>query len=74
MKYKGFRILLSNTRLLFYETDEDGEVGDQVTGIQYQSVDEDYEMWYAVIDEDNFLCQSFETMEEAKQYIDEETS
>ncbi len=72
MEYKGYRILLSNQRLLFYETNEDGECLEQVTGIDYQSLDSDYDMWFAVIDKDNFMCQSFDTIEEAKEYIEEQ--
>lgn len=73
MKYKGYRILANANRSVFFEINNDGATEfKQVEGIQYQSFDFDSELWYSVIDKDNWVTQSFETIEEAKQYIREE--
>lgn len=69
MTYKGYRILANSQRTVFYETDADGEIGEEVGGINYQSLDD--EIWYSVVDKDNFCVASFETITECKEHIKE---
>lgn len=71
MTYRGYRILLSYNINTFCELNEDGSQGAKVTGIDYDTMFLD-EPWYAVVGEDNFVEQTFETLEEAKDYIEEQ--
>jgi hypothetical protein len=72
MKYKGYRILANFQRTVFFELDRDGDLQTDkpVEGIGYQNNDD--EAWYSVIGEDNWVIQSFESVEECKQFIREE--
>lgn len=68
MKYKGYKIVISYPATHFYEIENDRQ-GKQLDGISYHA---DETPWYSVIDEDNWCAQTFETIEECKEYIDEE--
>lgn len=69
MIYKGYRILANTQRSTFYETNDLGQIGEEVGGINYQTLDD--EVWYSVIDKDNFCVASFETINECKEHIKE---
>jgi hypothetical protein len=72
MDYKGYKIYGNFQRTVFYALDEDGDLQTDkpVEGVFYSNPDE--EAWYSVVGDDNWVQQSFESVEEAKQYIDEE--
>jgi hypothetical protein len=75
MEYNGYRIMAVETVSQARPVLEDGsmdinslpinlEVGPGLSGFP--------EWFYGVVDEDDFLLQTFEELDEAKQYIDEE--
>lgn len=72
MIYKGYRILGTQRANDFFNLNEDGEALDQVPSdeINYSYMEDP--MWYSVIDESNWVVQSFDTIEEAKEYIEEQ--
>lgn len=72
MIYKGYKILGTQQANDFFYLDDNGEETGAVPygEINYQLLDDP--MWYSVVDEDNWVVQTFETIEEAKEYIDEE--
>lgn len=71
MEYKGYRILATDKSINFYNIDEDEMILEKVLGVEYY--DEDDDVWYSVVGEDNWVQETFDTVEEAKEYIDEET-
>ena len=70
MNYKGYRILATSMFNHFYETNEAGDLLDEVKGIDYDSLTDP--VAYSVIDVSDYVVQTFDTIEEAKEYIDEE--
>lgn len=72
MSYKGYQILANFQRTVFYELSKDGELQTDrpVEGINYQNLDD--ECWYSVIGEDGWVQQSFESINECKDYIKEQ--
>lgn len=74
MEYKGYRILISESVLKFFEIDKEGAPLKQkpVNGINYEEGDPEWVTRYAVIDKDGWLLQSYSELQEAKDYIDEE--
>lgn len=73
MTYKGYKILANANRTIFFNVTSDGQPQDEVAGINYDNGSDWGEYWYSVIDESNWVQQSFESIEECKQYINEET-
>lgn len=71
MNYKGYRILATDNSSNFYSIDEDENILEKVSDIQYYDGDDN--VWYSVVGEDNWVQQTFSTVEECKEYIDEET-
>lgn len=71
MTYKGYRICANANFTKFWDIDKEGELGDEVK-VNYQVLDEDGEIWYSVVDKDGWCIQSFETIQECKQFIREE--
>lgn len=71
MEYKGYRILATDTNSHFYSIDEDENIIERVLGIEYYDGDDN--VWYSVVGEDNWVEQTFSTVEECKEYIDGET-
>lgn len=71
MIYKG-RTIVANARVsIFFDTNEDGEALERRNDVKYFDAGDD-ELWYSVLDDDNWVGQSFETVQEAKEAIDEE--
>ncbi len=70
MTYRGWRILETERSLVFREVDGEPGAGREVEDISWQTMGE--ERWFSVIDKQGFVAQSFDTIEECKQFIDEE--
>ncbi len=71
MKYKGYQILATDAASRFYTFDENEIILERVLGVQYDSGSDD--IWYSVVNDGNWVEETFSTVEECKEYIDEET-
>lgn len=71
MTYKGYRICANANYTKFWDLDDDGDPIDE-REVSYTGPEEDSELWYSVVDKDNFCVQSFETIQECKDFIDTE--
>jgi hypothetical protein len=78
MTYKGYRILANAQVTRFFEIVEDDdevaypELGEQVHGIQYYDGNDEGEVWYSVVGDDDWVKMSFESVQECKEFIDKE--
>ena len=75
MDYKGYSIKVTETAVMAWPINDEGDRDLTATPepIQTQTFNGFPDFYYSVIDADKWLVQSFETLEEAKQFIDEET-
>lgn len=71
MKHKGRTIVATVRRSIFFDTNEDGEALERRNDVKYFDEGDD-ELWYTVLDDKNWAGQEFESIQEAKQAIDEE--
>jgi hypothetical protein len=71
MTYKGYKIMANANVTKFWNLDKDGDIDGDPVQVSYQQLDEDSEIWYSVVDKDNWCIQSFETITECKDYIKE---
>lgn len=72
MTYKDCEIVLSYSATVFYELTEEGGQGKQLENIKYNQNSHWEEPYYAVIMDGESVQQTFDTLEEAKEYIEEE--
>ncbi len=66
MNYKGLKILANIRKTMFFAL-EDENISNEVYGIHHSDQEE---YWYSVVDKNNSVIRSFETIEECKDYID----
>jgi len=70
MVYKDYRIMATQQITQAFPLNDEGDVmlSDPITLEEYEISD----YWFAIVDDSNYVVQSFETIEECKEYIDEE--
>ena len=71
MKYKGYKIMATARSDKFYPINREGDITGPAEPVDYFQSEDDSEIWYAVVDKDNYCAMSFETITECKEYINE---